>query len=104
MAPLVDGRLQGAGNPVCGSLAFDLPFLSLCDTPAFMVGPEAEKPAIVRHVARMFVIGASLTGPIFTIVLRTGYGLGAQAMAGRRLPRALLHDRVADRQIQRNGP
>lgn len=62
--------------------AFDLPILSLCDTPGFMVGPEAEKTAIVRHVARMFVVGASLTVPIFTIVLRKGYGLGAQAMAG----------------------
>ena len=47
-----------------------------------MVGPEAEKTAIVRHVARMFVTGASLTVPLFGIVLRKGYGLGAQAMIG----------------------
>jgi acetyl-CoA carboxylase carboxyltransferase component len=47
-----------------------------------MVGPEAEKTALVRHVSRMFVTGASLTVPFFTIVLRKGYGLGAQAMAG----------------------
>ena len=56
--------------------------LSLCDTPGFMVGPEAEKTALVRHVARMFVTGASLTVPVFAVVLRKGYGLGAQAMAG----------------------
>ena len=61
--------------------AFDIPIVSLCDTPGFMVGPEAEKTAIVRHVARMFVTGASMTVPVFTIVLRKGYGLGAQAMA-----------------------
>jgi acetyl-CoA carboxylase carboxyltransferase component len=61
--------------------AHDLPVVSLCDTPGFMVGPDAEKTAIVRHVARMFVTGASLTVPVFTIVLRKGYGLGAQAMA-----------------------
>ena len=30
----------------------------------------------------MFVVGASLTIPIFTVILRKGYGLGAQAMAG----------------------
>jgi acetyl-CoA carboxylase carboxyltransferase component len=30
----------------------------------------------------MFVTGASLTVPFFTIVLRKAYGLGAQAMAG----------------------
>jgi acetyl-CoA carboxylase carboxyltransferase component/biotin carboxyl carrier protein len=62
--------------------AFDLPVLFLCDTPGMMVGPEAEKTALVRHVSRLFVVGASLGVPFFTIVLRKGYGLGAQAMAG----------------------
>jgi acetyl-CoA carboxylase carboxyltransferase component len=62
--------------------AFDLPILSLCDTPGFMVGPEAEKTGQVRRVCRMFVAGANLTTPFFTVVLRKGYGLGAQAMAG----------------------
>ena len=55
--------------------------LFLCDTPGFMVGPEAEKTATVRHVARLFVTGANLTVPTGTIILRKGYGLGAQAMA-----------------------
>jgi acetyl-CoA carboxylase carboxyltransferase component len=62
--------------------AFDLPLLFLCDTPGIMVGPEAERTGLVRHVSRMFVTGASLTVPFFTIILRKGYGLGAQAMAG----------------------
>ena len=62
--------------------AFDLPILSLCDTPGFMVGPEAEKTSLVRRVSRMFNVGATLSVPVFTIVLRKGYGLGAQAMAG----------------------
>jgi len=62
--------------------AHDIPILFLCDTPGFMVGPEAEKSAQVRHFSRLFVIGASLTVPFFTIVVRKGYGLGAQAMAG----------------------
>lgn len=62
--------------------AFDLPILFLCDTPGIMVGPESEKTALVRHASRMFVTGASLSVPFFTIVLRKGYGLGAQAMAG----------------------
>lgn len=61
--------------------AFELPLLFLCDTPGFMVGPAAEKTATVRHFARMFVTGANLTVPTGTIVLRKGYGLGAQAMA-----------------------
>jgi acetyl/propionyl-CoA carboxylase alpha subunit/acetyl-CoA carboxylase carboxyltransferase component len=62
--------------------AFDTPIISLCDTPGFMVGPEAEKTAIVRHVSRMFVTAASLTVPLFGVVLRKGYGLGAQSMIG----------------------
>jgi acetyl-CoA carboxylase carboxyltransferase component len=62
--------------------AYDLPILSLCDTPGIMVGPEAERSGTVRHASRMFVTGASLTVPLFAIVLRKGYGLGAQAMAG----------------------
>ena len=62
--------------------AYDLPIVSLCDTPGFMVGPDAERNAQVRHFSRMFVTAASTTVPWLTVVLRKGYGLGAQAMAG----------------------
>ncbi len=62
--------------------AFELPVLFLCDTPGFMVGPDAERTATVRHFARMFLAGANVSVPMGTIVLRKGYGLGAQAMAG----------------------
>jgi acetyl-CoA carboxylase carboxyltransferase component len=62
--------------------AFALPLLFLCDTPGFMVGPAAERTATVRHFSRMFVTGANLSVPTGTVVLRKGYGLGAQAMAG----------------------
>ena len=61
--------------------AHDLPIVSLCDTPGFMVGPDAETTAQVRHFARLFVTAASLTVPWITVVVRKGYGLGAQAMA-----------------------
>ena len=61
--------------------AFDLPILCLCDTPGNMVGPEAEKTALVRHCCRLYVTGSSVTVPMFTVVLRKSYGLGAQAMA-----------------------
>jgi len=62
--------------------AFDLPILTLCDTPGNMVGPEAERTALVRHCCRLYVTAASVDVPIFTVVLRKGYGLGAQGMAG----------------------
>lgn len=61
--------------------AFQVPVLSLCDTPGFMVGPEDEKNATVRRASSMLVTGASLSVPVFMICLRKGYGLGAQAMA-----------------------
>jgi acetyl-CoA carboxylase carboxyltransferase component len=61
--------------------AYGLPLLMLCDTPGFMVGPDAERTATVRHFSRLFVTAANLEVPTGTIVLRKGYGLGAQAMA-----------------------
>jgi acetyl/propionyl-CoA carboxylase alpha subunit/acetyl-CoA carboxylase carboxyltransferase component len=60
--------------------AHGLPIVSLTDTPGFMVGPAIEAQAQVRHCCRMFVAGAHLSIPFFAIVLRKGYGLGAQAM------------------------
>ncbi len=62
--------------------AFSVPVLFLCDTPGIMVGPDAEQTALVRHAGRLFLAGAALTVPFMTVVLRKGYGLGAQAMAG----------------------
>ncbi len=62
--------------------AFDIPVVSLFDTPGFMVGPETEELAAVRRVSSMFVVGASLSVPLFAVCLRKGYGLGAQAMCG----------------------
>jgi acetyl/propionyl-CoA carboxylase alpha subunit/acetyl-CoA carboxylase carboxyltransferase component len=62
--------------------AFDLPVLSLIDTPGFMVGPDSEAAAAVRKTSRLFINAARLGTPMFSIVLRKAYGLGAQAMAG----------------------
>jgi acetyl-CoA carboxylase carboxyltransferase component len=62
--------------------AHGLPLVSLVDTPGFMVGPEIETHAQVRHVSRMFVAAAHLRVPFFAVVLRKGYGLGAMAMTG----------------------
>ena len=80
------GAIDGEGGEKAGRFmqmcdAFGVPILSLCDTPGFMVGPDSEKGAGVRRGARMFVVGASLRVPFFTVVLRKGYGLGAQAMS-----------------------
>jgi acetyl/propionyl-CoA carboxylase alpha subunit/acetyl-CoA carboxylase carboxyltransferase component len=69
--------------------AHDIPLLFLCDTPGLMVGPEIEKTALVRHSSRMFVIGANLGVPFFTVVLRKAYGLGAIAMSGGSFKRSV---------------
>ena len=61
---------------------WQLPVVSLVDTPGFMVGPEAERTGLVRHAARLVNVGAQLTVPLIGVVLRRGYGLGAQAMLG----------------------
>jgi acetyl-CoA carboxylase carboxyltransferase component len=62
--------------------AHGLPIVSLVDTPGFMVGPDIEALAQVRHVSRMFVAAAHLRVPLLSVVLRKGYGLGAMAMTG----------------------
>ncbi len=70
--------------------AFGLPVVSLVDTPGIMVGPEAEATGLVRHASRLLVAGAALRVPLIAVVLRRGYGLGAQAMVGGSLHEPLL--------------
>jgi acetyl-CoA carboxylase carboxyltransferase component len=70
--------------------AFDLPVVSLVDTPGYMVGPEAEETALVRRASRLLVAGGALSVPFVAVVLRRGYGLGAQAMMAGSLHEPLL--------------
>ena len=70
--------------------AFGLPVVSLVDTPGMMVGPEAEATALVRHCSRLLVTGAALRVPLVAVILRRGYGLGAQAMVAGSLHEPLL--------------
>jgi acetyl/propionyl-CoA carboxylase alpha subunit len=62
--------------------AHGLPLVALCDTPGFMVGPDAERTATVRHFSRLFVAGANLRVPLVAVIVRKAYGLGAQGMVG----------------------
>jgi acetyl-CoA carboxylase carboxyltransferase component len=70
--------------------AFALPVLSLVDTPGMMVGPEAEATGLVRHTSRLLVTAAALRVPFVAVILRRGYGLGAQAMTAGSLHEPLL--------------
>jgi len=69
---------------------FGIPVLSLIDCPGYMVGPAAESEALVRRASRLLVAGAALRVPLVAVVLRRGYGLGAQAMTGGSLHEPLL--------------
>jgi acetyl-CoA carboxylase carboxyltransferase component len=69
---------------------FGLPVVSLIDCPGYMVGPAAEAEGLVRRASRMLVAGAAMRVPFVAIVLRRGYGLGAQAMTGGSLHEPLL--------------
>ena len=85
--------------------AFDLPILFLCRH----AGDDGRARRSRRRrwcatAARMFVTGANLTVPFVTIVLRKGYGLGAQAMAGGSIKAPLCVRRLADRRVRRHGP
>jgi acetyl-CoA carboxylase carboxyltransferase component len=59
---------------------FNIPIMSLCDTPGFMVGPNHEKSGAVRYLSELFTTGASLSVTFVAVVIRKCYGLGAQAM------------------------
>ncbi|GGR42208.1 acetyl-CoA carboxylase carboxyltransferase component [Nocardioides luteus] len=84
-----DASVKGADFlALCGR--WDLPVVSLVDTPGFMVGPDAERTGLVRHASRMVVAGAQLSTPLVGVILRRGYGLGAQAMLGGSTHRPLI--------------
>ena len=82
--------------------AFDIPVLSLIDCPGIMVGPEVERTALVRHCTRLFNVGANMTTPLFTVVVRKAYGLGAQAMLGAGIAGRVLLHRLAYGRIRRH--
>lgn len=60
--------------------AFGIPLVSLVDTGGIMAGPDAERTGILRHASRLLVATARMSVPMVGVVLRRGYGLGAQAM------------------------
>jgi acetyl-CoA carboxylase carboxyltransferase component len=71
--------------------AFELPLLSLIDTPGFMVGPDSERTGMVRRCSRLFLAAATSSVPLISVVVRRAYGLGAQAMTGGDFHAPLLN-------------
>lgn len=69
---------------------WQLPVVSLIDTPGFMVGPDSEAAGAPRSMGNLFNVTAQLKQPWVAIFLRRGYGLGAMAMAGGSFARPVL--------------
>jgi acetyl-CoA carboxylase carboxyltransferase component len=61
---------------------FGLPIVSFVDEPGFMIGPEAERAATIRHgVALMFAVMQS-TVPWMSVIVRKVYGVAGGAHFG----------------------
>jgi acetyl-CoA carboxylase carboxyltransferase component len=58
---------------------FHLPIVTLVDEPGFMIGPEAERDATIRHGASALISVALSTVPWATILVRKSMGLANYA-------------------------
>ena len=60
--------------------AFNLPLLTLVDTPAFLPGKDQEFGGIIRHGAKLIFAFSEATVPKITVIIRKAYGGGYVAM------------------------
>ena len=65
--------------------AFNIPILTLVDTPAFVVGSEWEKEGILRHGAKLLYAYANATVPKISMIIRRSYGGGNVVMGSKTL-------------------
>lgn len=65
--------------------AFNIPILTLVDTPAFVVGSEWEKEGILRHGAKLLYAYANATVPKISVIIRRSYGGGNVVMGSKTL-------------------
>jgi acetyl-CoA carboxylase carboxyltransferase component len=70
--------------------AFGLPIVFLVDSPGFLVGPAAERSALMRHSTRVIHTLTHAQVPFFTLTLRKSYGLAHFAMGGRPLGASMV--------------
>lgn len=65
--------------------AFNIPIVTLMDTPAFLPGINQEHGGIIRHGAKILYAYSEGTVPMVTIILRKAYGGGWGAMGPKEL-------------------
>ncbi len=69
--------------------AFNIPVITLADTPGFMPGVTQEHGGIIRHGAKIIYAYSEATVPKITVNVRKGYG-GAYIVMGSKFLRADL--------------
>lgn len=62
--------------------SFNIPLITLVDTPAYLPGVHQEHGGIIRHGAKMLFAYGEATVPKITVVIRKSYGGGISAMCG----------------------
>lgn len=65
--------------------AFNIPLLTLVDTPGYLPGIDQEHSGIIRHGAKLLYAYSEATVPKFTIVMRKAYGGAYIAMCSKHL-------------------
>lgn len=65
--------------------AFNIPLVTLVDTPGFMPGVDQEYGGIIRHGAKVLFAYSAATVPKVTVILRKAYGGAYVAMCGKGL-------------------
>jgi acetyl-CoA carboxylase carboxyltransferase component len=65
--------------------AFNIPIITLVDTPGFVVGREWEDKGILRHGAKLLYGYASATVPKISIIVRRSYGGGNVVMGSKTM-------------------
>ena len=71
--------------------AFNIPILTLVDTPGFVVGIEEEKNGLVRHIAGIINAYSISTVPKITLIIGKAYGGAYIAMGSGYLSNSVLY-------------
>ena len=70
--------------------AFNIPLLTIVDTPGFLLGVEEEHKGMIRHIAKLLYAYASSRVPSISLVIGNAYGGGYIAMGSKFLGRGVV--------------
>ncbi|RKZ05396.1 methylmalonyl-CoA carboxyltransferase, partial [Candidatus Fermentibacteria bacterium] len=64
---------------------FNIPLLTLVDTPGYLPGADQEHAGVIRHGAKILYAYSEATVPKMTVIMRKAYGGAYIAMCSRHL-------------------